>query len=107
MQYYPDLLFVWAMSITWCTIFLIGVSFYLYLRRKSRSPDSRPGHVRLTDFLFVLVLAGLLGLYIVSINRTSAVIFAVGNIVVEIVLFAYTVRNKTVGATETRTTTTN
>jgi len=46
-------------------------------------------------------------LYIVSINRTSAVIFAVGNIVVEIVLFAYTVRNKTVGATETRTTTTN
>ena len=102
MQYYPGLLFVWAMSITWCTIFLIGVSFYLYLRRKTRSPDSKSGHVRLTDFLFVLVLAGLLGLYVISINRTSALIFALGNIVVEVILLVYTVRSKTVGATDTR-----
>jgi hypothetical protein len=63
--------------------------------------ESRPGHVRLTDFLFVLVLAGLLGLYILSINQTSAVIFAAGNIVVEIVLFVYTIKNRTVGAPET------
>ena len=101
MQYYSGLLVVWAMSITSCTIFLIGVSFYLYLRRRTRSPDNKSSHVRVTDFLFVLVLAGLLGLYIVSINRTSALVFAVGNIVVEIVLLVYTIRSKSVGAADT------
>jgi hypothetical protein len=44
-------------------------------------------------------LVGLLGLYIVSINRTSSLIFALGNIVVEIVLVVYTVRNKTAAST--------
>jgi hypothetical protein len=41
------------------------------------------------------VLAALLGLYIVSIDRTSSLIFAAGNIIVEVILVAYTVKNKT------------
>lgn len=92
---YPDLLFVWAVSITWCTVFLIAVSFYLYHRRKTRSPESGTIRVRLKEFLFVLVLACLLGLYILSINLTSSLVFAIGNIIVEIFLVGYTVRNKT------------
>jgi len=93
---YSDLLFVWAVSITWCTVFLIAVSFYLYHRRKTRSPESGRIRVRLKEFLFVLVLACLLGLYILSINLTSSLVFAIGNIIVEIVLVGYTMRNKTI-----------
>lgn len=95
MMKYSDLLFVWAVSITWCTVFLIAVSFYLYHRRKTRSPESGTIRVRLKEFFFVLVLACLLGLYILSINLTSSLVFAIGNIIVEIVLVGYTMRNKT------------
>ena len=92
---YSDLLFVWAVSITWCTVFLIAVSFYLYHVRKTRAPESGTIRVRLKEFLFVLVLACLLGLYILSINLTSSLVFAIGNIIVEIVLVGYTMRNET------------
>jgi hypothetical protein len=92
---YSDLLFVWAVSITWCTVFLIAVSFYLYHGRKNRSPESGTIRVKLKEFLFVLVLACLLGLYILSINLTSSLVFAIGNIIVEIFLVGYTMRNKT------------
>jgi hypothetical protein len=91
---YSDLLFVWAVSITWCTVFLIAVSFYLYHIRKNRSPESGTVRVRLKEFFFVLVLACLLGLYILSINLTSSLVFAVGNVIVEIVLVGYAMRNK-------------
>ena len=80
-------------------MFLIAVSIFLYLRRKNRSEKAPLSHARLTDFVFVIVLVGLLGLYIVSINRTSSLIFALGNILVEIVLVVYTVRNKTAAST--------
>jgi hypothetical protein len=48
----------------------------------------------LTDFVFVWVLLGLLVFYIVSINIGSAAIFAVGNIIVEILLLVYLFKNK-------------
>jgi hypothetical protein len=98
---YSDLLFVWAVSITWCTIFLIAVSFYLYHRRKNRSPENGTIHVRLKEFFFVLVLACLLGLYILSINLVSSLVFAVGNVIVEIVLVGYTVRNRSTTSART------
>lgn len=91
---YSDLLFVWAVSITWCTVFLIAVSFYLYHGRMNRSTDSGTIRGRLKGFFFVLVLACLLGLYILSINLTSSLVFAIGNIIVEIALVGYTIRNK-------------
>jgi hypothetical protein len=92
---YPDLLFVWAISISWSAVFLIAVSIFLYVRRKHRFPDkASSSHVRMNDFVFVIILAALLGLYIVSIDRTSSLIFAAGNIIVEAVLVLYTVKNK-------------
>lgn len=92
---YSELLFVWAVSITWCTVFLIAVSFYLYHGRMNRSTDSGTIRGRLKEFFFVLVLACLLGLYILSINLTSSLVFAIGNIIVEIVLVGYTIRKTT------------
>ncbi|MGA2460692.1 MAG: hypothetical protein ABSF82_04665 [Candidatus Bathyarchaeia archaeon] len=89
-----NLLFLWALSISWSAVFLIAVSVYLYARRKHRTPDKASSHVRVNDFVFVIVLAALLGLYIVSIYRTSSLIFAAGNIIVEVILVAYTVKNK-------------
>jgi hypothetical protein len=79
---------------------LIAVSIYLYVRRKHRSPDkAASSHVKLNDFVFVIVLAGLLGLYIVSIDRSSSLIFAAGNIVVEAILVLYTVKNRSAAST--------
>jgi len=46
------------------------------------------------DFIFVWILACLLALYIFTINNSSAIIFAAGNIVVEIVLVVYTVKHR-------------
>lgn len=89
-----NLLFLWALSISWSAVFLIAVSVYLYARRKHRAPDKASTRIRLNDFVFVIVLAALLGLYIVSIYRTSSLIFAAGNIIVEVILVAYTVKNK-------------
>lgn len=92
---YSNLLFVWAISITCCTGFLIAVSFYLYIRRGRRSATIGTSRVRVTDFFFITVLAVLLGLYILSINRASSLVFAVGNIAVEGLLVFYAVRNRT------------
>ena len=75
---------------------MIVVSLYLYASRSKRLANgTRAGRVKLSDFLFVFVLAGLLALYIVSIDRSSSVIFASGNIVVEAILIVYTAKNWT------------
>jgi len=92
---YSNLFFVWAMSISCSALFLIAVSIFLYVGRNQRSTFKvSTSHVRLNDFVFVILLAGLLGLYIVSIERTSSLIFAAGNIIVEAILILYTVKNK-------------
>jgi len=94
---YPNLLVFWAACISWSALFLTAVSIYLYMdSRKSRiqgaKATSRFRFVR--DFVFVWVLLGLLGLYIVSIDRRSSIVFASGNIVVEVMLIAYIVKNR-------------
>lgn len=89
---YSDLLLWWSVSISWSAIFLIVVSLYLYWDRHKRHPEGAGILTRfsLRDFVFVWVLTGLLGLYIVSIYRGSSAIFAAGNIVVEVILLVYT-----------------
>jgi len=94
---YPNLMGFWAVCISWSALFLTAVSIYLYMdSRKNRKQDTHAtgglGFVR--DFVFVWVLLGLLGLYIVSIDRDSAILFASGNMVVEALLIAYTVKNR-------------
>jgi Flp pilus assembly protein TadB len=88
----------WAISISGGSIFLTLVSIYLYRNSKTKRSENnqkRASTVRVAkDFIFVWVLLGLLVFYIVSINIGSAVIFAAGNIVVEIVLIVYLLKNK-------------
>jgi hypothetical protein len=93
-----DLFLWWATSITGGSVFLTLVSIYLFLgsrtKRKGNGSRIRKRLSIVTDFIFVWVLLGLLIFYIVSINIGSAAIFAAGNIVVEILLLVYLVRNK-------------
>jgi len=81
-------------SISWSALFLIAVSFYLYWKRRPQSGFSLGIVGKAKDFIFVWILASLLILYIFTINNNSAMIFAAGNIIVEIVLVVYTVRNR-------------
>lgn len=86
----------WAVCISWSALFLTAVSIYLYVdsrksQKQSAHATSRFRFVR--DFIFVWVLIGLLGLYIVSIDRGSSIVFASGNLVVEALLIVYTVKN--------------
>ncbi len=95
---YPDLFIWWAMSISWSSVFLTAVSIYLYENSRTRREEGSRA-VRDTfrlgkDFMFIWVLIGLLVLYIVSINRGSSTLFAAGNIVVEAILIAYMLKNR-------------
>jgi hypothetical protein len=88
----------WAICISWSAAFLAVVSIYLYMAsRKDRIKNDQTIASRLRpakDFVFVWVLLSLLVLYIVSIDRGSSILFAAGNIVVEAVLIAYTVKSR-------------
>ena len=93
-----DLFLWWAASISGGSVFLTLVSIYLYVSSRAKRKDEsslrrKPSRI-LTDFVFVWVLLGLLVFYIVSINIGSAAIFAVGNIIVEILLLVYLIKNK-------------
>ena len=95
-----DLFQWWAATISAGSVFLTLVGVYLYLEsRKRRKEDARKrerGTRRLlTDFIFVWVLLGLLIFYIVSIDIGSDMIFAAGNVLVEVVLIIYLLKNKT------------
>jgi uncharacterized membrane protein len=97
---YSDLLDWWTISISWSTAFLIAVSLYLYWDRRKRLTEGTRilNRITLRHFVFVWVLAGLLGLYIVSIYRGSSTVFVAGNLVVEAILVVYSVRNRSVRA---------
>jgi Flp pilus assembly protein TadB len=95
-----DLFQWWAATISAGSVFLTLVGAYLYLEsRKRRKEDARKRESDtrrlLTDFIFVWVLLGLLIFYIVSIDIGSDMIFAAGNVLVEIVLIIYLLKNKT------------
>lgn len=88
---------IWVTTISFSIVFIAIVSFYLYTKRKSPAGIDQP-HPGLrkfaSDFVFVWVLLALLIFYIVTISVTSPVMFAVGNIAVELVLILYIVRSK-------------
>jgi hypothetical protein len=95
---YPELFVWWAITITGGIIFLVLVSAYLYIgngkRRGGRKGGLTPSAKLINDFTFVWSLLGLLILYIVSIGNGSSILFACGNIVVEVFLIIYIVRNR-------------
>jgi hypothetical protein len=91
---YADLFGWWIATISWSIAFPIVVSLYLYRRRPRKLPvypESRAG--RLRDFTFVWFLLGLLAFYVVSVSQGSALLFAIGNIVVEALLVLYVFRS--------------
>jgi Flp pilus assembly protein TadB len=99
-----DLFAWWAMTITGGIVFLILVSIYLYANSgviRRESTESKAGTRLRQDFIFVWVLIGLLAFYIVSVNMGSSTVFAAGNIIVEVMLIAYLIRNKAKRSAET------
>lgn len=94
---YADLFGWWIVSITFNIMFVIAASIYLYRRKRQRGLEMPTGRWRAArvakDFAFVWVLLGLWLFYIYSIGEGSALIFAAGNVVVEILLVLYVVRN--------------
>src|SRR5271157_3981732 len=89
---YSDL-FVWyVIVITWSIAFIIAASLYLYFQSRKYRKGEWKVHIR--NFAVVWVLIALLCLYVVAINMSSYVLFAIGNVVVEIYLFYYITKNK-------------
>ncbi|MEM3449467.1 MAG: hypothetical protein QXP38_11450 [Nitrososphaerota archaeon] len=88
----------WIITISWSIAFLILVSIYLYRKSRAKRKESirtTANRLRLgKDFVFVWVLLGLLVFYIVSVNIGSAFLFAVGNIIVEIILIVYLMKSR-------------
>jgi hypothetical protein len=92
---YSGLFGWWISSITFNIVFVILASIYLY-RRRNRDPGQQTGggiKQWAKDFTFVWILLSLLVLYVVSIGEGSYLLFATGNIVVEIVLVVYVMRS--------------
>ena len=85
----------WISSITFNILFVIFASIYLYRRRNRQSRFETGSRIVrwIKDFVFVWILLALLVLYVVSIGEGSYLLFAVGNIVVEIVLVAYVIQS--------------
>lgn len=100
-----DLFTWWTICISFSIIFLTLVSIYVYISGKSRSKKDSKATVKRTskadlikEFSFVWVLLGLLVFYILSIQLgagiMSEVVFALGNVVVEVLLILYLLRNR-------------
>ena len=89
----------WAICITAGSIFLTLVSIYLYADSKANNRENIRAHASVARlvraFVFVWILLGLLVFYIVSVHLGSAYIFVAGNIIVEAILVAYLLRNRT------------
>lgn len=87
---YADLFDWWIITITWSIAFPIAVSIYLYRHRKQGGAVQRRRRFQWArDFTFVWFLVGLLVFYIVAVGQASALLFAVGNLVVEALLLLY------------------
>lgn len=92
-----DLFSWWAISISGGSIFLAVVGVYLYIKQY-RKVRENGGFIKnifklLKDFIFIWVLFGLLVFYIISVRIGSATIFAIGNVIVEVFLFIYLLKN--------------
>ena len=95
MTTYPDLLVWWSATITAGILFLVAVSVVLYQlsKWKNEKPESFIAKILMVikDFAFVWVLLTLLSLYIVSISGGQYTMFALGNVVIEALIFVYLV----------------
>jgi len=97
MTAYPELLIWWTGTITAGIVFLIAVSVVLYFVSRG---ERRIGGViqNAKNFAFVWVLLVLLILYIVSIDGGNYSLFAIGNVVIEVVIFTYLLASKKIAS---------
>jgi amino acid transporter len=95
---YPELFDWWTATISAGSIFLVLVSIYLYVdsnKRREKNNKEKASFSKLVyKFVFVWVLLGLLSLYVVSIRMGTSLLFAGGNIIVEVILIIYGFKNK-------------
>ena len=95
---YPELFMWWAIVISAGIGFIAVVSVYLYMsQRKERKENiqTKTGIIRLgKDFVFVWITFILLTLYIISIGNSSSLVFALGNIIVELAMVIYLWKNR-------------
>ncbi len=91
---YAELFGWWIATISWSIAFPIVVSVYLYRRKKrgGAAPGRRIWRRMLGDFAFVWFLLSLLVFYIIAVGQGSALLFAVGNVVVEALLLLYVLK---------------
>jgi energy-converting hydrogenase Eha subunit G len=76
---------------------MIAIGIYLYTSsRAQRREDTQKWSLvkLLKDFTFTWILLGLLIFYIVSIKMSAFTIFAIGNIVVEVILILYGIKSR-------------
>jgi predicted permease len=76
---------------------MIAIGIYLYTSsRAERKEDTQKWSLikLLKDFTFTWILLGLLIFYIISIKIGSSAIFAIGNIVVELILILYGIKSR-------------
>jgi hypothetical protein len=94
-----DLFTWWIISISWSIVFLVVVGVYLYVGSRSKRRESvqvKSNAISVAGrFMVLWILLGLLAFYIVSVYFGSSTFFAVGNIVVEVILIIHVVKNRT------------
>jgi hypothetical protein len=93
-----DLFGWWMISISSSIVFLTLVSLYIYGTRNGKTCETKHSSKLqnfVVNFAFVWVLIGLLLFYISAVKIGSSLIFAIGNIAVEIMLIGYLLVNKT------------
>jgi hypothetical protein len=86
---YQELFSWWAATITAGIMFLIVVSSAIYYWRKRPKSSKSSAPIVVREFAFVWALMALLILYLISINLGSYILFAIGNVVVEVLLLFY------------------
>jgi len=87
----------WAATISGGSIFQVLVAIYIYIKQRKKRKENKKIAKNvdiLKEFIFVWILLGLLIFYIISIKIGSAAIFALGNIIVEVILIVYLMKNK-------------
>jgi hypothetical protein len=95
---YQDSFSFWIVSISWSIVFIILISIYLYMSTKTRREQNSQTKRNLASLAkdqgIIWFLLGLLVFYIISVNLGSDIIFAVGNILVEVMLLIYVWKNR-------------
>ncbi len=87
----------YVITISFSIVFILVVSLFLYSRRKrpAAGEQVRTGvRTILANFTFVWVLMALLLFYIATVDMRSYFLFVVGNVVVELFLVYYIMKNR-------------